>query len=142
MGKVRTEEELQIYEGAYRVFEWYWRADGLMPALDAFEGLSPEDRAGIMASFEHWGSLKPGEFPSPTRVNLEHDDPLVLAIKAKKHRFIGFHAEGTRYWVIAAYYVKQTEKLDKRGRAVIRRTLLAREDFNSRVKDGTYYERG
>lgn len=141
MGKVRTKNELRIYEGDHRSFQWYWRADGQMPALDVFEKLSKQEQDGVTASFEHWGTVKPGEFPSPKHVNKEHDAPLILAVKSKGHRFTAFHAEGTRTWIVATYYAKQSEKLDKRGRIAIRRTLLARDDYHHRVKDGTYYER-
>jgi len=141
VGKVRTEHELRIHEGAYWSFEWYWRMDGQMPALDAFEMLTKEEQDGVIASFEHWGSVKPGESPSRKRVNREHNAPLILAVKSKKHRFAAFHADGTRTWIVATYYAKQSEKLDKRGRVAIRVTLSARDDFNYRVKDGAYYER-
>jgi hypothetical protein len=112
-----------------------------MPALDVFEKLSREDHDAVAASFTYWGSVKPGESPLQSRVNKEHEAPLILAVKSKNHRFIAFHADGTRAWIVAAYYAKQGEKLDKRGRSAIRRCVAALNDYNRRMEKGTYYER-
>ena len=62
--KRRSAEDLDLYEGAYKAFEWYWDAHDSMPGLDAYELLDPVARAGVLATFEHWGCLVPGERPA------------------------------------------------------------------------------
>lgn len=138
--KRRSAEDLDLYEGAYKAFEWYWDAHDSMPGLDAYELLDPVARAGVLATFEHWGCLVPGERPLESRVNKEHADPLILAAKAGDHRFPAFHA-GRDVWIVTGYYRKGGRKLDKVGKREIRRAIAARADYELKVEQGIYYER-
>jgi hypothetical protein len=136
----RTGGSLSIYDGRTRSFEWYWDGSGEMPALDAYEALDEDDQDAVMASIEYWGDLEQGKRTSETRVNRENDDPPIYAIKAGAHRFSAFHA-GDDTWIICDYYKKQKRKLDKIGKASIKRTVRAKTDYEHRVKEGMYYER-
>jgi hypothetical protein len=111
-----------------------------MPALDAFEDLDSDDKAAVIAVFEHWGGLELGKRVSETRINEEHDDPKILAAKAGKHRFSMFHA-GNNVWIVCRYYAKQKQKLDKVGKAAIRLTIDDKKDYEKRLGAGEYYER-
>jgi hypothetical protein len=124
VGTQRSSDELDIVDGLVRSFEWFWAEDGSMPGLDAFEHMEAEARAEILSIFRHWGDLPLGSRLSETRVNLEHDDPKVFAVKAGRHRFTVFHA-GTGVWIVHRRYEKRKKKLDRAGK----------------VEDGTYYER-
>lgn len=141
MERRRTGDDLEIYAGKTRSFEWFWDARGEMPGLDAFEGLDEDGRDAVIATLEHWGDLELGKHVSTTRVNQEHSDPKILAIKADSHRFATFHA-GENTWIVCHYYKKQKNKLDKLGKAAIRRTIAAKKDYEERVSLGEYYERG
>ncbi|MHB8195856.1 MAG: hypothetical protein ACYDFS_05170 [Vulcanimicrobiaceae bacterium] len=123
-----------------RSFEWLWDARGEMPALDAFEALDEDGKAAVIAVFEHWGELEIGKHASTTRINEEHADPKILALKAGKHRFAMFHA-GENIWIVCHYYKKQKSKLDKLGKMAISRTIAAKRDYEERVGLGGYYER-
>jgi len=140
VGKQRTGDDLDLLIGAIRSFEWFWEADGTMPALDVFEGLASDDQDALVATFRHWGDLPHGRRISETRVNEEHDDPKILAAKAGKHRFTVFHA-GNDVWIVHGYYAKRQAKLDKIGRAAVERAIKAKNDYEERVKRGVYYER-
>jgi len=74
----RTEANLTIHVGEYRSFEWYWAANATMPGLDAYEALSVRDQDDFLASVIHWGAIPPGGRPLQTRINEEHDDPLIV----------------------------------------------------------------
>lgn len=140
MERQRTSANLDVFVGTVRSFEWYWNGDGDMPGLDAFEDLDDDDRAAVIATLELWGDLPNGIRVSDTRINEENDDPKILAAKAGKHRFAMFHA-GDNVWVVCRYYVKQKTKLDKLGKAAIKRTVADKKDYEKRVAAGEYYER-
>lgn len=136
----RTRADLDIYVGSVRSLEWFWSATGEMPGLDAFEGLSKDEKAAVMATFEHWGDLEIGKRISETRINAENAAPKVLAVKAGKHRFSMFHA-GDNIWIVCRYYEKQKQKLDRLGKVAIRLTIVDLKDYGERVSVGEYYER-
>ncbi len=139
MGK-RTSTDLDIYVGSVRNFEWFWSANNEMPGLDAFESLNDDEKAAVIATFEHWGDLELGKRVSDTRINEEHADPKILAAKAGKHRFSIFHA-GDNLWIVCRYYEKQKRKLDKMGTVAIKLTIEDQRDYDKRVGAGGYYER-
>lgn len=138
--KKRSAQDLDLYVGSHRSFEWYWDANGQMSGLDAYESLNPTARAGVLAAFEHWGTTPHGERPLQSRVNEEHAKPLILAAKAGDHRFLAFHA-GDDVWVVTGYYKKQGSKLDKIGKREVQRAIAALADYELRVMQGKYYER-
>lgn len=111
-----------------------------MPGLDAFEALDSEDKATVIATFEHWGELELGKRVSETRISEEHAAPKILAAKAGKHRVSMFHA-GDNLWIVCRYYEKQKQKLDRSGSTAIRLTIEDRRDYRGRVSAGVYYER-
>jgi hypothetical protein len=88
----RTSDDLDIYVGTTRSFEWYWNAGDEMLGRDAFDELDEDDQDAILATVKYWGDLERGKHIAKSRVNEEHDDPKILAIKAGKHRFTVFHA--------------------------------------------------
>jgi hypothetical protein len=113
-----------------------------MPGLNAFESLTVRDRDDFLASVEHWGQVKPGDRPAQSRINEERKNPLIVAIKAGKHRFTAFREESGPTWIVFAHYLKEGEKRDKTGDRAVERTVKARDSYFERVKKGTYYERG
>lgn len=140
MAPIRTSHDIAVVDGGVRSLEWFWAEDGTMPGLDDFEALEAEDQAALTATFRHWADLQHGKRAAESRINEEHEDPKILAVKAGKHRFTMFHA-GNDVWIIHRYYPKGKKKLDKVGRAVIKTTVLAISDYEARTKNGKYYER-
>jgi hypothetical protein len=126
----------------HRSFEWFWADDGSMPGFDAFESLRPREQNDFEGSLDHWGNVEPGQRPAQSRVNAEHEKPLVLAMKAGKHRFTAFREPRGHTWIVFGHYLKEGEKRDKTGDRVVARTLLARHNYFKRVNNGTYYDRG
>jgi hypothetical protein len=141
MAVLRTADDLTIYIGAYRSFEWFWEDDGTMPGLDAYESLSPRDQDDLLASVMHWGNTPPGQQPLKSRVNVEHTDPLVLAIKAGKHRFTAFREDSGPTWIVHSHYLKEGNDRDKSGDRAIERTKRALTRYFALVRAGKYYER-
>ncbi len=138
----RTETDLTIHVGEYHSFEWYWSANATMPGLDAYEALPVRDQDDFQASVIHWGAIPPGGRPVQRRINEEYEDPLIVAIKAGKHRFTAFREESGPTWIVFGHYLKEGQKRDKTGDRVVRKTVSARAEYFERVNEGTYYERG
>ena len=112
-----------------------------MPGLDAFDVLAPNTQSDFVARLEMWGDLLLGTLPSRTQVNVENNDPLILAVKAGNCRFPAFHADGTNTWIITAPYVKKSRTRDRRGDAAIARTIKELKDYETRTKQKRYYQR-
>ncbi len=142
MAKARTAADLTILDGPYRGLEWFWDEDGSMPALDVFEGLPLRDQDDFVASIEHWGNTPAGLRPVETRINTEDTSPVIVAVKAGKHRFTAFREEIGPTWIVYAHYLKEGRTRDKTGDRAVEATKRARDRYFKRVKDGTYYERG
>lgn len=139
--KIRSDADLSIHDGLYRSFEWFWAADDTMPALDAYEALQKTNQDDFLSSVRHWGNVEPGKRPAQSRVNQEHADPLIVAVKAAKHRFTAFREESGPTWIVSHHYVKKAERRDNAGDRSVKQSIKSRDDYIKRVKDGTYYER-
>ncbi len=137
----RTDRELTIHVGQHRSFEWYWAPNGTMPGLDAYDDLPAREQDDFLASVIHWGGVPPGIRPLQTRINDEHDDPLIVAIKAGKHRFTAFREEHGSTWIVSHHYLKEGQRRDKIGDRAIKRAIAARTDYCRKTSEGTYYER-
>ncbi len=141
MAMKRSHRDLSIYVGQHRNFEWYWASNGSMPGRDAFEALPSRDQDDFLASIIHWASVPRGGRPLQTRINNENDDPLIIAIKAGKHRFAAFREEDGSTWIVSHHYLKKGQQRDKTGDRAIVKAIKARADYWRRVSEGTYYER-
>ena len=141
MSRTRKLADIYIHDGKHRNFEWYWDPSNAVPGLDAFELLDPDTQNDFAARLEMWGDLPQGTHPSKTQINVESNDPLILAVKCGKHRFPAFHAEGTNTWIITAPYLKQGRTRDKRGDSAISRTIKECQDYETRTKQNVYYQR-
>lgn len=54
----RTSDDLDIYVGTTRSFEWYWNAGDEMLGRDAFDELDEDDQDAILATVKYWGDLE------------------------------------------------------------------------------------
>ena len=134
-------EEIWVYGGRERKFEWFWAVDRTMPGLDAFEALSEAAQDLFWSCLTHWGNIAHGARPSRSRVNTEHEEPLIVAVKAGQHRFTAFRENSGPDWILCHHYFKQSERRDRAGDRAVRRTLTSRQAYLSMRRDGTYYER-
>src|SRR5579875_2788217 len=129
---MRVAAELSIHDGPHRNFEWCWALNGTMPALDAYEKLPPESQNDFIASVRHWGTIPPGQRPARSRVNEEHSNPVVVALKAGKHRFTAFREDSGPTWIVCRHYLKEGQQRDKIGDRAVARTLICRDDYVAR----------
>jgi len=86
-----------------------------MPALDAYEKLRRDAQDDFIASLVHWGTIRPGQRPAQSRINEEHSNPLIIAVKAGKHRFTAFKEESGPTWIVCEHYLKEGQRRDKTG---------------------------
>jgi len=112
-----------------------------MPGLDAYEALQKVSQDDFLASVCHWGNIAPGSRAAKSRVNQEHENPLVVAIKAGKHRFTAFREESGATWIVCHHYLKEGEQRDKSGDRIVKRTIKDRDAYLDLLKADEYYER-
>jgi hypothetical protein len=141
MRQARRAADLTIHDGSYRGFEWFWADDQTMPGLDVFERIAIRDQDDFIASVVNWSNTPAGLKPPVSRVNIENKNPVIIAIKAGKHRFTAFREESGPTWIVYGHYAKEGQKRDKTGDRVIENTKKARDRYFERVKVGTYYDR-
>ena len=53
-----TTDDLDIYVGTTRSFEWYWNADDEMHGRDVLEELDEDDQDAILATVKYWGRTR------------------------------------------------------------------------------------
>ncbi len=113
-----------------------------MPGLDAFERMTAANQDEFLSRLEVWGDLQLGDRLPPSQLNVESEDPLILAIKVGRLRYPVFHAGGTNAWIVCGPpYEKQGQKRNKRGDRAIERTRRQYQDYHRAVKGTQYYDR-
>ena len=85
--------------------------------------------------------LERGKHIAKSRVNEEHEDPKILAIKAGKHRFTVFFTPALTSGSYATITRNKKQKLDKIGKGVSPTNDRAMDDYVRRTQRGEYYER-
>lgn len=124
-----------------RSLEWYWKADDTMPCLDIYEALPFVERTAFLAAAIHWCHLRSGERPLESRVAFERSRPVIVAIKAGKHRFAPFKEAQGPTWIVCGHYLKEGRNRDKTGDRIIDQAVRFRANYIEAVIKGIYYER-
>jgi len=126
------QKEYIAFEGEKFTIEWYFDQKGKSIALDYLESLEDEDQAKLFALMKLMGDV--GQIKNKTKFRNEGDK--IYAFKPQPHRFLCFFFKGNKIIVTSAFH-KKTDKLPKNEKE---RALKLRNDYENRVKRGTYYE--
>jgi phage-related protein len=124
-----SKKKYTAYEGEAFTIEWYFNEAGTSPALDYYINLPAKEKIIL---FKLMGEM--GKIRDKTKFNYEHDG--IYAFKPKPYRFLSFFMEGKKIIVTHAFK-KQQQKLPKTEKE---RALTIKEDYELRIKRGTYYE--
>lgn len=128
----QPEREQIAYQGAAFTIEWYWNVGGESPPLEYFEDLSENRQDSVLMLLKRMGDF--GRIFDKTKFRNEGDE--IFAFKPQPDRFLCFFAKGKKI-IITNGFVKKGDKLPRREKE---RALRAKADFESRVRNGTYYE--
>lgn len=121
------------YKGRYFTIEWYFDDRGNSKVLEYFKSLSIEEKNKLLYLFQTMGDF--GKIRNQQKFNSEGDQ--IYAFKPIPHRFLSFFFTGSKIIVTNAFEKKQ-QKLPSREKD---KALLCRQDYEMRVKKGSYYEK-
>ncbi len=125
-------EELVIYEGNEYTLEWYHDSKGKSQALNYFNALSNIQKRKALHLFVVMGDF--GKIHDITKFRNEEDS--IYAFKPQPDRFLCFFFKGRKIIVTNAFR-KTQDKLPKQEKE---KALNYKEDYEVRVKRGTYYD--
>ena len=125
-------KEYIAYAGKAFQIEWYYSQSGKSQALDYAEGLTQKEQVKLINLLEVMGDI--GRIRGQDKFRNEGDK--IYAFKPQPHRFLCFFMSGQKIIITNAFHKKQ-QKLPKSEKD---RAVKAMEDYQKRVKEGTYYE--
>lgn len=121
------------YKGCCFTIEWYFDSRGESKVLEYYKSLSLEERNKVLYLFQTMGDF--GNIRNQQKFNAEGDQ--IYAFKPIPHRFLSFFFIGSKIIVTNAFEKKQ-QKLPPREKV---KALICRQDYQMRVKKGSYYEK-
>ena len=121
------------YKGRFFTIEWFFDAHCNSKVLEYYKSLSVEERNKVLYLFQVMGDF--GKIRNQQKFNAEGDQ--IYAFKPAQHRFLSFFFIGSKIIVTNAFEKKQ-QKLPPREKD---KALRYRQDYEMRVKKGSYYEK-
>ena len=132
MKETKRLHELIAFEGKEFLIEWYFDSKGESEPLEYFESLDENEQIKLLTLFKLIGNT--GAIKNKTKFRSEGDK--IYAFKPKPHRFLCFFFSGKKIVVTNAFH-KKADKLPLQEKI---RALKYKEDYESRVKEGNYYD--
>ena len=124
--------EYIAFAGERFLIEWSFDSKGNSIALDYFESLNEDEQIKLLNLFELMGNI--GAIKNETKFRNEGEK--IYAFKPQPHRFLCFFFTGQKIIVTNAFH-KKTDKLPIKEKD---RALKIKENYESRISSGDYYE--
>lgn len=124
--------EYIAFEGEKFTIEWYFDTKRKSISLEYLESLDEEEQTKLFELMKLMGNA--GIIKNKTKFRNEGDK--IYAFKPQPHRFLCFFFEGQKIIVTNGFH-KKTDKLPKNEKE---RALRLKNDYETRVKRGDYYE--
>ena len=121
------------YIGTKFTVEWYYTANGRIPALEYFNGLDLDDKIKTIDLFKLMADE--GKIYNKQKFRNEHDK--IYAFKPKPHRYMCFFFVGKKI-IITNGFMKKKDDLPLEEK---KRALRYQEDYEERFNIGKYYEK-
>jgi phage-related protein len=128
----REQKEFIAFKGKEFTIEWYFDSKDKSASLDYFEALDDKNQIKLLQLFELMGNT--GQIKNKEKFNNEGDK--IYAFKPQPHRFLCFFFTDKKIIVTNAFH-KKTDKLPKNEKD---KALKIKEDYETKVKRGNYYE--
>ncbi len=125
-------KEYVAYRGTEFSIEWYFDNSGKSQAFSYFESMGDKQQDKLLYLIKRLGDH--GEIKDITK--FRHEDEQIYAFKPKPDRFLCFFFKGGKV-VITNAFVKKRDKLPAKEKA---KAVQCREDYEKRLKEGTYYD--
>lgn len=124
--------EYIAFEGEKFTVEWYFDQRGKSISLEYLESLADQEQAKLFQLIKLIGDR--GTIVNKTKCRNEGDK--IYAFKPQPHRFLCFFFEGSKIIVTNGFH-KKSDKLPPNEKE---RALKIKQDYETRVKRGDYYE--
>ena len=126
------DKEYIAYEGEFYVIEWFFDSNGQSQSLDYFYAMTNSQKRKLLMLFKRIGDF--GRISDITKFRNENDG--IYAFKPQPDRFLSFFTKDKKI-IVTEGFLKKGDKLPQNIKA---RTLKIRNDYISRVREGSYYE--
>lgn len=120
------------FEGEEFTIEWYFNEKGQSQALEYFRQQPKDMQRKLLNLVKLMGNH--GKIFDQTKFRYEEDR--IYAFKPQPDRYLCFFFRGKKI-IITNAFMKKTQKLPQGEKD---QALKARDNFERRIKEGTYYE--
>jgi phage-related protein len=133
-------ESVLIHSGRYFAAEWYYTAEGRLPALDYYYALAEVDQDRFDDMIRYLCETKPGALLPKTLYRIEDHAHKIYALKPRNERFFNFMTIDAKIIVTNAYH-KHSQQMTKADLECLKTAVRRKQDYLRRAMDGTYYEK-
>jgi len=126
------EKQYIAYKGSAFTIEWYFTEDGESMALEYYKSLDAQQRRKFLFLLKRIGDS--GKISDKTKFIYEGDQ--IYAFKPQPERFLCFFMQEGKV-IITNGFRKKQQKLPSGEKE---RALACKENYQKRIKEGTYYE--
>lgn len=133
-------DDVLIHPGRYLTAEWYYTAEGKMPARDYYEAIAEADRDRFDDMIRYLCEARPGTLLPKTLYRVEDRANKVYALKPRDERFFNFTTVDAKVIVTNAYH-KHSQQMTKADLEELKLAVRCKDDYLTRLKGGVYYER-
>jgi hypothetical protein len=127
-------EEYVFYQGEKLQVEFYFTEKGDLPAKEYFDSLDIQPKVKLLALVKYIADN--GRLFDETKFRIVEYSQRIYEFKPMAERFFAFFAGG-RLIIISNAYRKKGQKVDRRE---LSRAIALKQDYQSRVEGGQYYE--
>ena len=132
-------DEVLIHPGRHLTAEWYYTAEGKMPARDYYDALAAVDQDRFDDMIRFFCETKPGTLLPKTLYRVEDRANKIYALKPRDERFFNFTTSGAKVIVTNAYH-KHSQQMTRADLQELKLAVRCKNDYLRRLKEGTYYE--
>ncbi len=125
--------EYIAYDGEAYVIEWYYDDFGHSDVLEYFENMTDVQKRKTLMLFKRMGDF--GRINDITKFRSEGDK--IFAFKPQPDRYLSFFYAGNKI-VLTNAFCKKSDKLPESEKE---RAINRKRDYESRLKNGEYYEK-
>ena len=140
MGSHPEYEDVLIHSGRYFTAEWYYTAEGRLPAFDYYAVLAELDQDRFDDLIRYLCEAKPGALLPKTLYRIEDRAHKIYAVKARDERFFNFMTMDAKIIVTNAYR-KHSQQMTRADLECLKIAVRRRQDYLRRVSEGAYYEK-
>lgn len=133
-------DDVLIHPGRYFTAEWYYAANGRLPALESYDVLPEASQDRFDDMIRYLCDTKPGTPLPKTIYRVEDHAHKIYALKPRDERFFNFMTINAKIIVTNAYH-KHSQQMTRADKECLKIAVRYKQDYLARVREGTYYEK-